>query len=70
MLVQWPTIVTVATWPVLMAVYYGLARREEREAEVLFGEAYAHYRGSVPMFIPRIGPGRSAEPSPTERPLS
>ena len=69
MLVQWPTIVTVATWPVLMAVYYGLARREEREAEVLFGEAYARYRDSVPMFIPRIGPGRATEPSPTEGPV-
>lgn len=55
MLVQWPTIITVATWPVLIAVYYRLARREEGEAEILFGEAYWRYKAAVPMFIP---PGR------------
>ncbi len=52
MLVQWPTIITVATWPVLLAVYYRLASREEREAEARFGEAYQTYRDQVPMFIP------------------
>ena len=33
MLVQWPTIIAVTTWPVLLAVYYRLARREEREGK-------------------------------------
>src|SRR3990172_3742630 len=33
MLVQWPTIVTVVTWPVLILVYYRLARRAGGEAE-------------------------------------
>lgn len=65
MLVQWPTIITVATWPVLLAVYYRLARREEREAEARFGEAYRMYRERVPMFIPRLG--RAAEPRWSER---
>jgi protein-S-isoprenylcysteine O-methyltransferase Ste14 len=55
MLVQWPTIITVLTWPILMVVYYRLARREEREAEAQFGEAYRAYRGRVPMFVPRLG---------------
>ncbi|HLC40679.1 MAG TPA: isoprenylcysteine carboxylmethyltransferase family protein [Methylomirabilota bacterium] len=68
MLVQWPTIVTVVTWPVLIAVYYRLARREERETEMVFGEEYARYKTSVPMFIPRIRirVGRRTVPSPTE----
>jgi len=65
MLVQWPTIVTGATWPVLMVVYYRLARREEREAEARYGEAYRAYRARVPMFVPRL---RSApEPRWSER---
>jgi protein-S-isoprenylcysteine O-methyltransferase Ste14 len=63
MLVQWPTIITALTWPVLLGVYYRLARREEREAEIVFGDAYSHYRSSVPMFFPRIGLGRRTEPS-------
>ena len=54
MLVQWPTIVTVATWPALLLIYYRLARREEREAEAQFGDAYRAYRARVPMFVPRL----------------
>lgn len=65
MLVQWPTIVTVATWPVLLTVYSRLARREEREAEARYGEAYRTYRQRVPMFVPRLGP--AAEPRWSER---
>lgn len=70
MLVQWPTIITALTWPGLMVVYYRLARREEREAEIFFGEAYTRYKGSVAMFIPRIGVRRPIEPSEVDRPLS
>jgi len=65
MLIQWPTIVTVATWPVLLVVYYRLARREEREAEARYGEAYRVYRARVPMFVPRLGSG--PEPHWSER---
>jgi protein-S-isoprenylcysteine O-methyltransferase Ste14 len=52
MLVQWPTIPTMLGWPLLVAMYYRLARREEREAEARFGEAYRVYRARVPMFVP------------------
>jgi len=65
MLVQWPTIVTVATWPALLLIYYRLARREEREAEAQFGDAYRAYRARVPMFVPRLT--RAPEPRWSER---
>ncbi len=54
MFIQWPTIVTVAMWPVLMFMYYRLARREEKEMEAQFGDQYATYRRQVPMFLPRL----------------
>jgi protein-S-isoprenylcysteine O-methyltransferase Ste14 len=62
MLVQWPTIITVATWPVLIAVYYRLARREEREAEAAFGDAYRAYKARTPMFVPRLRTHRAPAP--------
>jgi protein-S-isoprenylcysteine O-methyltransferase Ste14 len=65
MLVQWPTIITIAAWPLLLTVYFRLARREEREAEALYGEAYRVYRARVPMFVPRLGSG--PEPRWSER---
>ncbi len=65
LLVQWPTIITVATWPILIAVYYRLARREEREAEAVFGDAYRVYEARVPMFVPRLR--RLPEPRWSER---
>lgn len=59
MLIQWPTIVTAAMWPILMFMYYQLALREEREMETSFGERYAAYRRQVPMLLPWLGAGRN-----------
>ena len=53
-LLQWPTILTLAMFPVLTLMYVKLARREEREAVAEFGTAYAHYAQDVPGFIPRL----------------
>ena len=53
-LLQWPTIVTVALFPILVAMYVRLARREEREAETEFGEAYRRYAARTPRFVPRL----------------
>lgn len=52
LLIQWPTIITVLMWPVLILAYYKLARREEGEMEREFGPAYRMYKERVPMFIP------------------
>jgi methanethiol S-methyltransferase len=54
-LVQWPTLLTLAMFPVLVAMYVGLARTEERESLASFGDAYRRYMAEVPGFIPRLG---------------
>jgi protein-S-isoprenylcysteine O-methyltransferase Ste14 len=54
-LLQWPTLVTLAMYPVLVVMYVRLARREEREALARFGDAYAEYMRRVPGWIPRFG---------------
>ena len=60
-LVQWPTILTLAMFPVLVFMYVRLARHEEREVTAEFGEVYARYAARVPAFFPRRGPqGRDA----------
>jgi len=53
-LIQWPTIITVVMWPILMLMYYRLARREEREMEMKFEAKYTEYKQRVPMFVPLI----------------
>ena len=54
-LLQWPTVLTLAMFPVLVVMYVKLAKTEEREAMREFGEAYARYAAEVPGFIPRVG---------------
>jgi protein-S-isoprenylcysteine O-methyltransferase Ste14 len=52
-LLQWPTILTLAMFPVLVWMYASLARQEERDAFSTFGGAYAAYAVNVSAFIPR-----------------
>lgn len=54
-LLQWPTILTLAMFPVLTMMYFKLARSEERDAMSAFGDAYAKYSAEVPGFFPRLG---------------
>ena len=54
-LVQWPTILTLAMFPILVVMYVRLAKAEEREALVEFGDTYRKYMKEVPGFIPRLG---------------
>ncbi len=54
MLIQWPTLLTFVMWPILMIAYYRLARREEREMEIRYGQAYRRYRARTPMLIPSL----------------
>jgi len=54
-LLQWPTLLTLAMFPVLTFMYLRLARIEERNALAEFGDAYRRYMQDVPGYIPRIG---------------
>ena len=54
MLIQWPTLLTIAMWPILMIAYYRLARREERAMEARYGEQYHQYWSQTPMFFPSL----------------
>ncbi len=53
-LLQWPTLLTLAMFPVLVFMYVRLARSEERAALAEFGAQYENYMRSVPGFIPRL----------------
>lgn len=44
--------ISLALWPVLVIIYYRLARKEEKKCEDKFGEEYRQYKRMVPMFIP------------------
>lgn len=55
-LLQWPTLPTLVMFPILVTMYVRLARREEREALIEFGEAYARYAAVTPGLWPRFGP--------------
>jgi protein-S-isoprenylcysteine O-methyltransferase Ste14 len=54
-LLQWPTLLTMLMFPVLVVMYVRLARHEEREALTTFGEAYRRYMASTPSWLPRFG---------------
>lgn len=56
MLIQWPTLITLLMWPILMFAYYRLAIREEIEVVSIYGESYSVYRQNVPAFIPKLDP--------------
>lgn len=53
-LLQWPTLITLVMFPILVTMYARLARREERESLAEFGEEYARYAAVTPAFIPRL----------------
>lgn len=53
--VHWPTIFSLAAFPIIVLAYVGLARKEERQMMDRFGEEYGEYRRQVPMFVPRRG---------------
>jgi protein-S-isoprenylcysteine O-methyltransferase Ste14 len=60
LLLQWPSILTVILWPILAVMYIRLAKKEDREVEAEFGDAFRKYKTSVPAFWPRIRPKSSA----------
>jgi protein-S-isoprenylcysteine O-methyltransferase Ste14 len=61
-LLQWPTLLTLVMFPVLVVMYVRLAAHEEAEARATFGSEWEHYAARTPRFFPRFG--RNAEQSP------
>lgn len=53
-LLQWPTLLTLAMFPVLVYMYARLARYEEREVQREFGDTYRRYAAHAPAFMPHI----------------
>lgn len=51
-LLQWPTILTLAMFPVLVVVYWRLSVNEEKMAEQDFGTEFHDYAARTPRFIP------------------
>ncbi|QIE47812.1 isoprenylcysteine carboxylmethyltransferase family protein (plasmid) [Pseudohalocynthiibacter aestuariivivens] len=59
-LFQWPTLLTLAMYPVLIWMYVRLARSEERETRTTFGAQFDAYATRVPAFIPKFSQTRNA----------
>jgi len=53
--VHWPTLFSIAIFPVIVLAYSLLSRSEEKKVLKQFGEAYRAYQKQVPMFVPRLG---------------
>lgn len=53
-LLQWPTLLTLLMFPILVTMYVRLARREEQESLAAFGEVYAAYARATPAFFPSM----------------
>ena len=54
-LFQWPTIITLVMFPILVFMYVRLARHEEEQVLSEFGDEYRRYANRTPAFFPRTG---------------
>jgi protein-S-isoprenylcysteine O-methyltransferase Ste14 len=53
-LLQWPTLLTLLMFPVLLVMYGRLAVKEEADMQTQFGQAFERYAARTPRFIPRL----------------
>ncbi len=53
-LLQWPTLITLTLFPILVMTYVRLARREEQQTKASFGDDYRNYMRSTPGWWPRL----------------
>ena len=52
MLIHWPTLLTLVMFPILLAAYLHLAKKEGKELAGRFGKDYHRYERLVPAFVP------------------
>lgn len=50
--VHWPTLFSLMAFPIIVAAYSLLARKEEQQMTEIFGSKYREYQQRVPMFWP------------------
>jgi protein-S-isoprenylcysteine O-methyltransferase Ste14 len=53
-LLQWPTLLTLVMFPILVAMYGRLAIKEEREMRERFGAEFDAYAARTPRFLPAL----------------
>lgn len=53
-LLQWPTLITLVMFPILVFMYAHLATKEEADMLREFGEEYRQYAARTPRFIPKL----------------
>lgn len=56
MICEWATIPLLIMYPLMIALYYRLARREEQDMAKEFGAEYLAYKAQTGMFLPRLHP--------------
>jgi protein-S-isoprenylcysteine O-methyltransferase Ste14 len=55
---RWLNPLTLVMYPILLILYYKLARKEEKQVLKEYGDAYLIYKESTPMFFPIKRPSR------------
>lgn len=53
-LLQWPTLLTLLMFPILLLMYARLAITEEKEMHTQFGVEYETYAARTPRFVPSL----------------
>ena len=59
-LLQWPTLLTLLMFPILLVMYWRLAVTEEAEMHAQFGDEFERYAQRTPRFIPHWSQRSSA----------
>ncbi|MDP3309380.1 MAG: methyltransferase, partial [Polaromonas sp.] len=60
-LLQWPTLLTLVMFPILMVMYARLALTEEAEMRAQFGDVFERYARRTPRFFPRRWQGPATD---------
>lgn len=67
-LLQWPTLITLLMFPILVVMYVRLAGREEGEVRAQFGTPWNAYSATVPTWFPSLG-RRREHAGPVAKPV-
>jgi protein-S-isoprenylcysteine O-methyltransferase Ste14 len=65
-LLQWPTLLTLAMFPVLVIMYIRLSIAEEQDSARAFGQAWQDYAALTPRFIPSFSKSKGGGARPVD----